>query len=319
MRFYFVGLLVLCSFFSCGHSNHPSVDVTNIEVDFNVKRFEQDFYQASEQTLPQVKAEYPYFFPENVTDSIAISKIRSQEEQELFLETQKVFEDFSTTHKELEKLFKHVKYYNPKFSSPDVVTMITNIDYESRVIYADSLLLLSLDAYLGKDHPFYVDFPEYIRQNNQKNHLIVDVAKIFVDIKMPPKSHRRFVDKIIAEGKKMYLLDAYLPEVSNLEKIGYSAEKMEWAMANEEQVWVYFIENKLLYSTDTQLSYRFIKDAPFSKFYTAQDNLSPGRIGVWIGWQIVRSFMEKNDVSLQELLKMNEEELFRKSKYKPRN
>ena len=78
---------------------------------------------------------------------------------------------------------------------------------------------------------------------------------------------------------------------------------MIWAATNESQVWKYFIENKLLFSTDTKLNKRFLDVAPFSKFYRSEDNLSPGRIGAWIGWQIVRSYMKHNDVSLQKLVK----------------
>jgi hypothetical protein len=74
----------------------------------------------------------------------------------------------------------------------------------------------------------------------------------------------------------------------------------------------------LLFSTDIQLNKRFLDTAPFSKFYMEQDNLSPGSVGVWVGWQIVRSYMKHNDVSLQKLLTINELDLFKKSKYKPR-
>ena len=123
---------------------------------------------------------------------------------------------------------------------------------------------------------------------------------------------------MIFEGKKMYLLDLYLPTISDQEKIGYSSDKFNWANANEQQIWMYFIDRKILFSTDLNLNARFLENGPFSKFYMEQDNLSPGKIGVWLGWQIVRSFMEKNDVSLQELLKMNEDEIFKKSNYKPK-
>jgi len=73
-----------------------------------------------------------------------------------------------------------------------------------------------------------------------------------------------------------------------------------------------------LYDTDQKLIPRFINPAPFSKFYLEIDNESPGKVGSWIGWQIVRSFMENNDVSLQQLLQMDNKELFEKSKYKPK-
>lgn len=318
MRFFWGGLLVLCCFFSCSDKNNPKIDVSNIQVDFDVKRFDVDFYNSTQETLPKVKEKYPYLFPEEFSDSLSFAKIKDMQEQELFAETQKIYADFSSIKENLTSLFKHIKYYNLRFKSPDVITILSNIDYESRVIYADSLLLISLDVYLGKNHKFYVDFPKYIKENNTKEHLVVDVANSIIDVQLPATNTRRFVDKMIFEGKKMYLLDSYLPDISELEKIGYSSEKLDWALANEEEIWKYFIDKKLLFSTDTKLNKRFLENAPFSKFYMGQDNLSPGRIGVWVGWQIVQSFMKHNDVSLQKLMQLSEEEIFQKSKYKPR-
>ena len=196
--------------------------------------------------------------------------------------------------------------------------MLTNIDYDSRVIYADSLLIISLDVYLGKNHKFYADYPKYIKENNTKEHIVVDVAQEFIKRQIPTSQDRSFIAKMIQEGKKMYLIDSYLPNVSDKEKIGYEIDKINWIRENEEQIWSYFVERKLLFSTDTKLNKRFLETAPFSKFYMQHDNLSPGRVGVWVGWQIVRSYMKHNDVSLQELLKINELDLYKKSKYKPR-
>ena len=84
---------------------------------------------------------------------------------------------------------------------------------------------------------------------------------------------------------------------------------MDWVKTNEEGVWKYFIEKKILFSTDTNLNKRFLNNAPFSKFYLQDDNQSPGRVGVWLGWQIVRSFMQNNDVSLPELLRIDSDDL----------
>lgn len=319
MRFFFGGLLVLCCFFSCSDKNKTKIDVSAITVDFDVKRYEVDFYNATKEALPKVKKKYPYLFPEQFTDSLSLAKINNKDEQELFSESQKVYQDFSNQEEKLTSLFKHIKYYQPNFSEPNVITMLSNIDYENRVIYADSLLLLSLDVYLGENHPFYADYPKYIKKNNTKEHLIVDVAESIINKQIIPSNKRRFLDKMIYEGKKKYLLDMYLPEVSESNKMGYETDKFNWAKANEEQIWMYFIDKKLLFSTDTKLNKRFLDNAPFSKFYMEHDHLSPGKIGVWMGLQIVRSFMQHNDVSLQQLLKIDEDEIFKKSKYKPRN
>jgi gliding motility-associated lipoprotein GldB len=315
MRFFLLILLIFCA---CTTGTIDKIDVSNVSVNFEVKRFDIDFYTSDQESLHKLKKKYPYFFPREITDSISLSKINNKEEQELFVETQNIYKDFSSVKKQLKSFFKHIKYYNPKFIEPDVVTMLTNIEYASRVIYADSLLLISLDVYLGKQHRFYADYPKYIKENNTKEHLIVNVAEAIIDRQISNSKDRSFVGKMIYEGKKMYLLDMYLPSVKDKEKIGYEDDKFNWVLSNEEQIWLYFIEKKLLFSTDIKLDKRFLETAPFSKFYMEHDNLSPGSVGVWVGWQIVRSYMKHNDVSLQELLKINELDLFNKSKYKPR-
>ncbi len=293
------------------------VDASNIDVVVNIDRFDVDFYTTTPNDLNQTKKKYPLLFPRQ-PDSVWVNKINNEDERELFNETQKVYKSIDTLKAELTSLFKHLKYYNPKFKSPRVITMLTNIDYDNRIVYADSLLLISLDAYLGENHRFYNDYPVYVKQNNDKKHIIVDVAKAIINAQVFSGKQRSFIDKIIQKGKRMYLLDTYLPMVSDDQKIGYSKVKYDWAKSNEEHIWKYFIEKDMLYSTNKELDKRFIDIAPFSKFYMEQDNQSPGRIGEFIGWQIVRSYMQKNDVSLQELLQKNEEEIFKNSKYKPK-
>ncbi|WP_299617655.1 gliding motility lipoprotein GldB [uncultured Tenacibaculum sp.] len=303
--------------FSCKKEDKLKVDVSNIAVDLKVARFDKDFYTATEQTLPKVKEKYPLLFPHN-NDSVWVNKINNKDEQELFAEVQKQYEDISTKEQELELLFQHVKYYNENFTTPVVITMLTNIDYDNRVVYNGDFMLISLDCYLGKEHEFYNDYPMYVKQNNTSNHIIVDAANAIVRVQLPPNKERSFVNKMIYEGKKLYVLDMYLPNVSDREKIGYSPEKFDWAVNSEEEIWRYFIERDLLYSTDNKLNKRFLDVAPFSKFYLGEDNLSPGRIGAWVGWQIVRSYMRNNDVSLQELLRKKGDEIFKQSKYKPK-
>lgn len=318
MRNYFFFFLLSIFLISCQEESKFIIDTSNIETNFKINRFDIDFYENKGANLEGLKQKYPLLFPKSTPDSIWLSKANDKDEVELFSETQKIYKDFSKTEKELTGLFKHVKYYNENFKSPDVITVLSNIDYEYRVVYTNIQLFISLDVYLGTDHPFYSDYPGYIKENNTSERIVVDVANKIIDAQVKPSMNRTFLHKMIAAGKKLSLLDFYLPSKLDDLKIGYSKEKLLWIEANEEQVWRYFIENNLLYSTDTKLNKRFLDDAPFSKFYLAEDARSPGRVGEWVGWQIVRSFMEKNDVSLQTLLSMDEETIFKKSNYKPR-
>ncbi|WP_203229424.1 gliding motility lipoprotein GldB [Aureibaculum marinum] len=310
-------LILLLTFVNCTKKDKLDVDVSDISVDLDIHRFDQLFYTANAEKLPELKVKYPYLFPEQTPDSIWLQKIEDKDERELYTETQNVFSDFSDQEKQLKNLFKHIKYYYPEFTSPKVITLISNVDYEAKTVYADSLLLVSLDVFLGSDSKIYESFPNYIKQNFTKNHLIVDVAKAITDVQLLFSTDRTFVSRMVQQGKKMYLLDAYLPKVNDAVKMGYTQEQIDWAEYNDEEVWKYFITNKLLFSTEQELSRRFLDNAPFSKFYQANDNETPGRIGVWFGWQIVRAYMKNTNTSLQEMLKAENEEIFKKSKYKP--
>ena len=95
--------------------------------------------------------------------------------------------------------------------------------------------------------------------------------------------------------------------------------KMNWCVENEANIWAYFVENKLLFSSQHSTKQRFIEDAPFSKFYTNFDADSPGRVGQWLGFNLVSSYMEDHpEMSLNELItEQNAQKILRKSHYKP--
>jgi hypothetical protein len=134
---------------------------------------------------------------------------------------------------------------------------------------------------------------------------------------VPAPVDRSFVAQMVYHGKALYLKDRLMPLAADSIKIGYTDQQLTWARENESQIWRYFVEQELLYNTDKGLEARFLEPAPFSKFGLMLDNESPGRIGRFMGWQIVRSFMENNEISLRELLQTPGEELFTRSKYKP--
>ncbi|MFV0248979.1 MAG: gliding motility lipoprotein GldB [Tenacibaculum sp.] len=313
----FLGYFLVFFLLSCKKEKLNAVDVSDVKIEFKLMRFDREFYRPDKK-LSQLKRQFPFLFPKEIPDSVWQNKRSDKYELELFSETQKLYKSTANLKAELSNLFKHIKHYKATFKSPMVITLLTNIDYDNRVIYADSLLFISLDAYLGSKHKFYDDYPNYIKQNSRSEHIKVDVALQIINQQVVAKNNRTFIDKIICEGKKMYLLDKYLPEVSDSEKMGYSIEKNQWILDHEEFIWRYFVEKELLFSTANSLDRRFLDLAPFSKFYTDYDNLSPGRVGVWIGWQIVRSYMKNNNVSLHKLLSADQEEVYKKSKYRPK-
>lgn len=304
---------------SCKKENEVQEKIAAVPVgEIEIERFDKAFYEATPQTLPQVKQQFPYFFPEGNEDAVWIEKINNPLLQELHAEVEKKFPDTKQLGEDLHSLFQHIKYYYPDFRTPKVVTLISEMDYESKAIYADSLLLVSLDLYLGKEHRFY-EFPDYIKQNFEPEQILPDIVSSFAQTKIAPPRDRTLLSLMIYFGKELYMKDLMLPDHTDAQKMGYTEEQIQWANANEAEIWRYFVDEKLLYSTDSKLPGRFINPAPFSKFYLEIDNESPGRTGRWLGWQIVRSYMKNNeDVTLQQLMAADAKEIFDNSKYKPK-
>jgi len=318
MRKLTVLLIFTVFFISCDKKDKVEKAIEEVPVELDVERFDKIFYETPPEDLSKIKRQYPYFFPAGNEDTVWTNKMKNPLLRELHAEVQKTFGNFQKERGDLEELFRHIKYYFPETNLPKVITLISEVDTQSKVIYADSLLLISLDVYLGKDHKFYSGFPEYQRRTFEKSQILPDVVSDFSLRKITPPTDRALLSQMIYFGKELYLKDVLIPQVSDADKIGYTPEQITWSQENEGYIWRYFVDEKLLYDSDPKLPGRFINPAPFSKFYLEIDNESPGQIGMWIGWQIVRSYMKNNDVSLQQLLQTDAKEIFDNSKYKPK-
>lgn len=310
-------ITVLMSLTACNNKTKVEKAVEIIPVDVKIERFDKLFFETNPKDLAQLKKAFPFFFPVGGDDSVWLKKMKDPLWRELYSEVQKKYSNIEPVRKDLNTLFKYIKYYFPKTRTPKVITVISEMDYNNKVIYADSLLIISLELYLGKEHKFY-QFPKYLKQNFEQKQIIPDVVSSFLLNKMTPITDNNLLSQMIFFGKELYVKDKVLPYYTDADKIGYTPEQLVWCQENESYMWRYFLEKEMLYDNDQKLNNRFINPAPFSKFYLEIDNESPGRVGTWIGWQIVRSFMENNEVTLPELLKMNAKEIFVKSKYKPK-
>jgi len=311
-------VVVLCLFFlSCDQKSKVEKAVEEIPVDVKVERFDKVFFETKPQDLAKVKKQYPFFFPAGNDDNVWLNKMQDPIWREVYTEVEKKYSNFEPVREEFNALFQHVKYYFPETKIPKVITVIGEMDYNAKAIYADSLVIVALELYLGKNHKFY-EFPNYLKENFEERQIMPDVVSSFSFRKIPASADRTLLSQMIFEGKQLYTKDLLLPNYTDAEKMGYTPEQIKWCEENEEYMWRHFIENEMLYSEDPKLNTRFIAPAPFSKFYLEIDNDSPGRVGAWIGWQVVRSFMKNNNVTLPELLKTNAKEIFEKSKYKPK-
>jgi hypothetical protein len=124
------------------------------------------------------------------------------------------------------------------------------------------------------------------------------------------------LDQMIAYGKQLYFLDAVMPQAADHLKIGYTRDQILWCRKNEQYIWQYFVQNNLLYIREMQKIMHYIGPGPDTRGMPAQ---SPGNIGSWTGWQIVRKYMERHpSTSLEQLMKTyDSQRLLSGAGYKP--
>lgn len=304
----FIFPFFLLFFFGCENNS--------IKNNLIINRFENEFYNSSKDDLQLLIKKYPYLFPKQYPIETWESFLKDSIRLAIFDKSSLVFNDFVDEKKKLLTLFLNIEENIPTFSRPKVITLNSQSEYENRVIYSDSLLLISLDSFLGDT--FYPDLPKYISTNMTKQHLIVDVStKIFEKFARKPID-RTLLSEMIYHGKIIYLNKFFNADEKDFIQFRSTKEKLVWANENERNIWSFFIENDFLFSTKNDLKSRFILFAPFSKFNLDIDKQSPGSIGKWLGYKIVNSYMKNNNVNVKSLLNEDYYEIFIKSKYKPK-
>jgi hypothetical protein len=330
---FFLLILSLFVFNSCGPSNSLKVDVSDVDVNLEVKRFEKDLIALDSplkaEAINSLIDQYPEFYPiymqrimgfGSVEDSsyykILSDFLTNEDINTLFEDTDSIFADFNPAKAELEKAFKHVKYYYPEYEVPAITTFISGFQYQ--VIMLENSMALGLDLFLGANYQYYgtTNLPQYIIRKLIPEQITTKVITSLVADMYPERTVDNFAQRMIVEGKRMCFLDAMLPETHDTLKMGYTLPQLEWASKNEEQIWRYLIDKELLYGNANLDFAKYFEEAPFTN--SIGTDSSP-KLGIYIGWQIVRKYKSENpSLTLGELMKETDyQKILKKSGYRP--
>lgn len=318
---------------SC-HRNPLKIDVSGIDLNLEIKRLDRELFTVNPDNakvrIPELRKEYGKFFDsynENIialgspSDSLYPTYLNSFLTDSMRVLSRKkvdsVFKDMSVISKKLEDAFRHYRYYFPYKTVPQIITILSG--FNQSVALNNEAIGISLDNYLGTDCPFYkmLGTAQYKRENMHSAKIPFDVLYSWAISEFEfDETKTNLISNMVYYGKILYFLDAMFPEEPDHLKIGYQPEKLEWCIKNEPGMWTYLIEHKLLFNTERMNIVRFIGPAPFTSTFT---NESPGRSGVWIGWQIVKQYMKKNPgITLPELMSDNDYQgILNKSGYSP--
>jgi len=317
-------------------SNIKKPNVNNIEVDFNLLRTEKIFFNIDSTELRKSLVEFTqnqnsiaelYF--EKLLQAGRLEDNSYLKSTQLFFanenikalndSVQLIYNDFEAPLAEVEMAYKYFKHYFPNKELPQPFTAIT--EFGPAAFTLDTATVgISLDMYLGEDFVYYpsLGFPQYQIKHFKPAYLPANTMKAIYTATFPfEKEPYTMLDQMIYNGKILYLLDLTLSNNNDNLKISYTQEQIEWANSNVGRVYAFFIEKELLYETKSSKFNKYINEGPTSSGMPIE---SPGNIGSWLGWQIVRAFMANNpEVSVEKLMQINEGQLIlAKSKFKPK-
>ena len=336
-QWFAVVLLSTLFFFACGNKKRVP-DVSHIKVDVTIKRFEQDFFAIDtshlEASLNKLQQQYGAFLNDylynilslpSVPDSVVKNvKLFIRDYKPVYDSAEQQFASFSKQQSEIQHGLQLAKYYFPTYQLPkQIITYIGPFEGYSNVL-TSSGIAIGLQLYLGLHFSAYQTnffrevYPDYQSRRFEEKYIPVSsLTNIINDIYPPKSSSKTLIETVVEEGKRAYLLDALLPETADTLKTGYTASQLQGCYDNEAAIWNFFIENNLLYTNDPSGIRDYTNDAPRTE---ALGPNSPGNIGLFIGWQIVKKWMnDKGDkVSMEQLLQTEPKQIFTEAKYKPK-
>ena len=232
--------------------------------------------------------------------------------------TQALYGDLSAIENGVNLMVKRFKYHFPERKVPHrLVTLTSGWNYA--FAYMDSALVISLDMYLGDTSMFYqmLRYPQYQARKMNRLHILPDIARGWLLTEFDNSmSENTLLNHTIFYGKLFYTVNALLPDHADSLIIGYSAEQIKTANKYEKEYWSYMAEKNRLFENSLTTVRELTTDGPFT---AAIGKECPPRIAMWLGWQIVKSYMKNNEeVSLQQLMSEKDaQKILNKSKYRP--
>jgi hypothetical protein len=331
--------LLMALLLACGNKNKIP-DTDDITVQVGIERFDKAFFSMDSNNITQglirLNQQFPYFLSDFTTnilgagplsDTNGVLPIASRQFLSSYMgvkdSIELQFDKLDWLENDLRKSLKLVKYYFPNYQlPPKIVTFIGPFDAPG-VAITRYTLAIGLQLYAGKDFTFYSSvqgqelYPRYISRRFEKPYIVVNCMKALAeDLYTDSSGGKPMIEQMIQKGKYWWLIDHFLPQTADSLKTGFTQKQLAWCKANEGLIWNFILQNNDIYTVDPDLIKNYIGDAPSTD---GMPEISPGNIGPWIGWQIIKKYVQSNpSVSPEELMHTSARKIFEEAKYKPR-
>jgi hypothetical protein len=283
--------------------------LANINVSVEVQRLDQELFAVNpdsiEQQIPALQDKYGDFFTHYCESIISVGTpddldfvdnlagfLRDEVAYESYQKTQAIFPSMDALNATLTKAFKRYKLNFPNDSLPQIIAYVSG--FNESVMLTENAVGIGLDKFLGADYELYheLGFYAYLVRSMYPTKVPVDIVRSFAQGLYPYAAQQdELLNRMMWEGKLLYFTQQLLPETPDTALFGFSAAQLDLCRKNEAYMWLYLIENKLLFSTNAFTIAKFTQDRPFTQEFSRE---APGKAANWLGYRIVRSYMKRN-------------------------
>jgi hypothetical protein len=319
LRSLFLPIITLVIFASCSR-NPLNVDASETKVTIEYIHLDSIYRTAVSRDLLAYHRQFLKEIPEiyqyelgyclrfaNSSDSalvnglslfLADSYIKQLEKQ-----LEKDFRDVTKFKKEINGAFTYLKFHFPDKPTPKHVVFMNSL-FQSSAFVTKNEIGIGIERYLHSSLPVIrklpgQEFPKWMRDDWDVTFLARDAVCSWVMTHIVPEKEGNLAEQVIRWGKILYITHAAFPDMGPSYAIRYSEKDYNWALTNEAQFWKYLVDQKMLFMTNERDVANFLREGPFTAGIPKK---GPDRLGQFLGYQIVRKYMESTDDSFSEMI-----------------
>lgn len=317
---YFSFIIILFIATSCTY-NPLDVDASHVKV--NIKYINMDSILVNSDSAQLIKAhhffqeEIPHLYDYQLGYCLGIGKISDtgfynsyQKFKndpyiiELEKEISKRFNNVSKYKTEINSAFQHLKYHLPKVKIPENVVFMNSF-FATNAFATETEIGIGLERYLSPKTKVIQQLPsdqfyQWMKDMFDEKYLVRDALCAWIMTHSLEDTKGNLAEQFIYWGKILYLTEAALPHEKQEIILRYTDKDLQWAIENEYSIWKHLVEDKMLFKIDERLNMNFLKEGPFT---AGLDEVSPDRLGQFMGWRMVHKYMEIKKCSVEELIK----------------
>ena len=203
---------------------------------------------------------------------------------------------------ELIQAFKRMKIQFPGKPLPSNIFWV-NSGFTSSVFCSKKSIAVGLERYLGPKCEEIKELPNdrfysWIKDGMLAKYIHRDVVIGWLSTHYIDETKENYASEMIRWGKILFITSAVLPNESEATIIRYDQKDFDWAIASEASLWKYIVDEQLLYETGEDAKQSLLHEGPFTRGLPQE---SPDRMGQFLGYRMVKQYVENNDISLTKL------------------